>query len=756
MSRTNTLPEMRGEVRRKPRSKAAQKIGPLAAGKKATAALCVSLAVATIALYSPVIGDRFLIFDDHDYVTANPHIHNGLSWSTIKWAFTSTEFANWHPLTWLSHALDYQLFGLEPAGHHLHSVLIHSLNVVLLFLFLRWTTKRAGPSFLVVALFAVHPINVESVAWTAERKNVLSTFLFFLAIIAYVWYTRRPGWVRYFLVAALFAMGLMAKPMVVTLPCVLLLLDFWPLCRDLGSSSSPLCIPQLSVSRLLLEKVPLLVLSAASGAITVKAQRAGLAVRTLGQFSFAVRVENAAVAYGMYLRKMIWPEGLAPLYPHPGDSLPKWQVALSAIVLVSVSATVVAFRRRRHLPAGWLWFLGTLVPVIGLVQVGDAARADRYAYIPLIGIFVMIAYGLADLAEARKVRRAWQVVPAACVLAAFVLLTHRQLSYWDSEYHLWSHTLAVTPQNPFAHDALAAALLEPDVAMTQADMENLDTDQKRMDAARRHYEAALNIRRPLARQHPTRYLPDMASTLNNLGNLDRAQQNAQAARGHYEEALAIHHQLAQQNRDPYLPDMAMALDNLGLLDKAEKRMDEAHQQFEEALKVYRKLAEQQPSTYLPDLATTLNNLAVTEKEQNRTGESRPHYEEALKIRRQLAQNSPETYLPDVAMTLNDLGGLDLLQQRMAESRLHYEEASKLYHELAQQSPDSYEPFLAGTLNNLGFLDRNQDRIEESRAHYTDALVIYRMLAKKDRERYAGDIARVEAALQELAPKSPSK
>ncbi|MFZ0312347.1 MAG: tetratricopeptide repeat protein [Candidatus Korobacteraceae bacterium] len=709
-----------------------------------------------MALYSPAGWHRFLIFDDHDYVTANPHIHQGLSWSTIRWAFTSTELANWHPLTWLSHALDYQLFALSPTGHHFDSVLIHAFNVLLLFLVLSWVTKRTGPSLLVAALFAVHPLNVESVAWVAERKNVLSTFFFLSAIGSYVWYAQKPDWRRYVVLAALFAMGLMAKPMVITLPCVLLLLDYWPLGRIQGDPSAVMRVPQFEVSRLVLEKVPLLVLSAVSAAITVKAQRAGMAVRSLRQFSFAVRVENAVVAYGMYLWKMLWPARLAPLYPHPGDTLPAWQVAWSAIVLLTVTAFVIRLRRRRYLLVGWLWFLGTLIPVIGLVQVGDAALADRYAYVPLIGIFVMIAFGLADLAEVKKVSLAWQVVPALCVLAGLGLVTHRQLSYWNSEYDLWSHTLAVTRQNPFAHDALGAALLEPDVAMTSDDLTNLDTDQKRMDAARQHYEDALSIRRELAQHNPNVYLPDMATTLNNLGNLDRIQQRMEAARQHYEESLDIHWQLLRQNADPYLPDMAMALNNLGFLDKVQKRAEEAHQRFGQALEIYRKLAMQNPDTYLPDMAMTLNNLAITEREQKRGEEARSHYEEALKIRRQLAQRNPDTYLPDLAMTLNDLANLDVEQRRTADAGAHYEEALKIYRQLVQQNPDVYQPFVAGTLNNLGFLDKSQNRIEESRTHYLEAMTIYQELSKVDPDRYAGDVARVEASLKGLPQAAPSK
>ena len=433
MSRTKILSKTRAQVRKRPNSSALSTPGPRLANKNLNTVLCVLLAGVTIALYTPVLGHSFVVLDDREYVTTNPHVHDGLSWSTIQWAFTSTYAANWHPLTWLSHALDYQLFALNPAGHHLDSVLIHTLNVVLLFLLLAWITKRMGPSLLVAALFALHPLNVESVAWVAERKNVLSTLFFLLAIGAYAWYASKPEWRRYLLVAALFAAGLMAKPMVITLPFVLLLLDYWPLERK-----------RVAFSKLLLEKVPLLFLSAASAWITLKAQRGAL--RTVGELPFVIRIENAVVAYGLYLWKMLWPARLA-FYPHSVIALPAWQWILSALILVSVTVFVIIFRGKRYLPVGWFWFLGTLVPVIGLVQVGEYAMADRYAYVPLIGIFVMIAWSLADWAQAKKIRTVWLVVPALCVLAALGYVTHRQIDYWESDYDLWSHTLEVA-ENP--------------------------------------------------------------------------------------------------------------------------------------------------------------------------------------------------------------------------------------------------------------------------------------------------------------------
>jgi len=382
MSRAKSVARTRAQGRNRRQAITPRGTGSFLTGKKLNAVLSVLLAAVTFALYSPVMGHSFVVLDDREYVTANPHIRGDL-WTIVRWAFTSFDAANWHPLTWLSHAFDYKLFTLNPVGHHLDSVLIHALNAALLFLGLRWITKRVGPSLLVAALFALHPINVESVAWIAERKNVLSTFFFLLALGAYAWYAQtpaeKPAWRGYLLMAALFAAGLMAKPMLVTLPFVLLLLDYWPLNRMLSDGSgndaaSSSAEQRATFSRLVLEKIPLLFLSAASSWMTLTAQRT--AVRTFEEFSLLTRIENAVVAYGLYLWKLVWPVHLA-FYPYSITALPAWQWILSALILISVTAFVIILRRKRYLPVGWFWFLGTLVPVIGLVQVGEFSMADR-------------------------------------------------------------------------------------------------------------------------------------------------------------------------------------------------------------------------------------------------------------------------------------------------------------------------------------------------------------------------------------------
>lgn len=432
--------------------------------------ICGLLALYTILLYSPVRGFPFVNYDDDSYVTENAHVQAGLTGETIAWALTSTEHDNWHPLTWLSHALDCDLYGVRPGAHHITNVLIHAANVILLFLLLWRATGSTGCSLLVAALFAVHPMNVESVAWIAERKNVLSTFLLLLTIAAYGRYARKPGAQTYAAVAGLFALALMSKPMVVTLPCALLLLDFWPLNRIQGWSEAPASeedsIPQRSLSRLILEKLPLLALSAGDSVLTMIAQRKGGAIHLF--LPFGVRLENAVFAYAMYVWKAFWPARLAVFYPHPGRSLTAWQFVIALVFLVAVSALVWRERARRYLVVGWLWYLGTLVPVIGLVQVGDQAMADRYAYVPLLGIFLMVVWGLADLAGARQIDLRPRAAAGAVILLVLTVLSWRQVGFWQSNQALWAHTVAATGDNVYAEVNLGATLLQagrPDLAL---------------------------------------------------------------------------------------------------------------------------------------------------------------------------------------------------------------------------------------------------------------------------------------------------
>ena len=539
--------------------------------------LCLLLAVVTLALYNPVNRHPFVNYDDDRYVTENAQVRQGLTWETFTWAWTSTEQANWHPLTWMSHALDVSMFRLNPAGHHLSSVLLHAVNVVLLFLLLMLATGRVGPSLFAAALWAVHPINVESVAWVGERKNVLSTMFFLLTLLSYRRYAQKPDWKRYLGVALLFAAGLAAKPMVITLPFVLLLWDYWPLDR-VGSEDEG----KRPWTKLVVEKIPLFALSAASAIVTMQAQQAGGAVRSRAQFSFAMRLANAIYAYAMYLWKMLWPARLAPAYPHPGDSLAGWRVAAAALVLIAVSAAVIGLRSRRYLVVGWLWFLGTLVPVIGLVQVGDAAMADRYAYIPLIGIFAAIAFGLADLAQGKSVVVAAQLAPAALVLMALGLATYRQIGYWQSSIDLWSHALAVTENNFIAEDNLGGALvlkgreeeafphfeaaagINPRDAMSRSNIGTYFLTHGRLREAVTQYESAIGL---------TSDAGLLAQTYANLGSAQRRLGEEGKAAESFNEAL-------REN-----PNQFNAWLGLGLLAQKQGKLDEAIGDFSRSVEV---------------------------------------------------------------------------------------------------------------------------------------------------------------------------
>ena len=424
-----------------------------------TVLLGLVLVIATVALYYPASGHPFANCDDDVYVTGNPHVKAGLHWESVKWAATTFDECNWHPLTWLSHALDCQLFGLNASGHHTENVLWHVLNALLLYWLLLRATGSTGPSFAVAALFALHPINVESVAWIAERKNLLSMFFFLLALGAYRWYARAPQISRYCAVAGLYVLALMAKPQVVTFPFLLLLWDYWPLRRMFAEdheSDAAAAIPARSWKWLALEKLPLLTFSAVSAVITMKAQRASGSIHWL---PFSLRAGNAVVAYALYVGKALWPSRLALLYPHPRNTLATWPVVASVLFLLIVTAFVIKERRRRYLLVGWFWFLGSLVPMIGLVQVGEQAMADRYAYLSFIGLFIMLCWGVREFAAEHDISARWLAGATAAMLLALAVVTHHQIGYWEDNVTLWQHTLGITKNNWFAENSLGGALL---------------------------------------------------------------------------------------------------------------------------------------------------------------------------------------------------------------------------------------------------------------------------------------------------------
>jgi tetratricopeptide (TPR) repeat protein len=434
---------------------------PSASRETHVVTLCLLLVAATLAFYNPIIHNQFIDFDDSSYILKNSWVQGGLTWDTVKWSFTTFREGNWHPVTWLSHALDCQIFRLNPAGHHYTNLLLHAANAVLLFLLLRRATGLTWPSLLVGALFALHPVNVESVAWAAERKNVLSMLFFLLALHAYVRYARAGGLYRYLSVNIFFVLGLMAKPQIVTLPFVLLLWDYWPLQR-IGTRSAADGSHAPSTPRtfryLVWEKLPLFVIAAADSVVTMLAQRAGNAVRTVTEVSLSARLGNVFVSYVRYIGKALWPSRLAAMYPRPANSLPAWQVVGAVALLLLISALVLRWRDRRYLAVGWFWFLGTLVPMIGIITVGEQTMADRYAYLPLIGLFVAIVWTLDAVASEHRIAVVWRAGVALLVVFILGCLTYRQLSYWHDDEILWRHALNVTEGNYMAHNNLAIAL----------------------------------------------------------------------------------------------------------------------------------------------------------------------------------------------------------------------------------------------------------------------------------------------------------
>jgi tetratricopeptide (TPR) repeat protein len=420
-----------------------------------TAITAALLGLGALTLYQPSLRHGFINYDDPYYVTANLHVLLGLTWSNLGWAMRTITYGNWHPLSWMAHMAEVQLFGLKPAGFHLVSMLTHAVNVVLVFLLLQAATGRRWRSAAVAALFAVHPLNVEAVAWVAEFKSLLCTTFLLLALWAYREYTRRPGVTRYLAVAALFALGLMAKPMVVTLPVLLLCLDYWPLRRLPVAGAQGFGTAFLKLAA---EKVPLLLLSAGSAAITLYAQRDIGALGSRLALPLRWRVENAVYSYAAYIGKGIWPARLAVFYPHPENSLALWKVGVAAALLAAVSALVWRGREHRYLLAGWCWYLVALLPVIGIVQVGRQGMADRYAYIPLLGLFAMAVWLGAETLPRLHVPRAVLLAVGVAIVCAYAWTANRQLACWQSSYALWAHALQAAPDNSIAEDNLGTAL----------------------------------------------------------------------------------------------------------------------------------------------------------------------------------------------------------------------------------------------------------------------------------------------------------
>jgi hypothetical protein len=516
--------------------------------------LCALIVVATCVVYVRAAGNPFVNYDDQPYVTENSQVQQGLARATFRWSLTTFDAGNWHPLTWMSHALDCQLYGLKPTGHHVTSILLHALNAGILFLLLAWTTGKTGRSLVVALLFALHPINVESVAWVSERKTVLSMFFFLLGLAAYGWYARKPKVGRYLLVALLFALGLAAKPMVVTFPFALLLLDFWPLRRVQSISPSvAFPVPQLKLGWLLLEKVPLLLLSIASSVVTMMAQKGAIVQNEA--LPLLPRIINAIYAYSAYLVKCFWPAHLASFYPYEGVRLNGWRFLFALFVLAGFSYLAWRFRDRVYPPVGWLWFLGTLVPMIGIIQVGTQSMADRYAYLPFLGIFCALVWGVADFAESRDFSARPLAYGAAGVLVLLSILTFRQIGVWHTSYDLWAHALEATRDNYVAENYVGSAIL---LQTYEA------TGQRFSDEAFVHFEnaARINPNDPISRLNIGAYLHE---------------------HGQLREAAEQYQLVQQLTSDPHL--LSKSLIDLGAVDEQLGSFAEAKDSYLKALKV---------------------------------------------------------------------------------------------------------------------------------------------------------------------------
>ncbi len=687
-------------------------------------AVCGLLLLAVIVVYGQTARHDFVNFDDDDYVYENPHVRAGLTGEGIAWAVNAYDAFNWHPLTWLSHELDCQLYGLKPAGHHLTTLLLHSAAAVLLFSALRRMTAALWPSAWVAAVFAVHPLRVESVAWVAERKDVLSGLLFMLTIWFYARYTERPkSGGRYLLVMGSLALGLAAKPMLVTLPFVLLLLDYWPLGRagskeqgagseeqgagknvghgladrgpkdgrfqipDFGSQVSGSCAlrpaprPAARIPRLLslvAEKIPLFVLAAISCLVTFAVHFD--VMRSLEQQAFSWRVANAVVAYVAYLGQMLYPGRLAVVYPLPKDPPPAWEVIAAVGVLLAISAAVFAARRKCPcLLFGWLWYLGTLVPVIGLVQVGEQAMADRYTYLTQIGLYTAIAWGAARVAGGRPSWHRGIAAVSAAVLAALMACAWQQTSYWQNSERLWTRALACTSNNAIAHTDLGLALagrghfdkaieqyhqaldINPDNIRALNDLGLALVSRGQVTEAIAHYRRALEIKPDYMQAHS-----DLGIALIRCGQVDKAID-------HFRTALEIE------------PDCVDAHYNLGLALAGRGQVDEAIDHFRKAVALK------------PDFAEAHNDLGLALAGRGQVDEAIDHFRKAVELK------------PDYMLAHVNLGGALAGRGQADEAIDHFRKALEI------------EPDYVNAHVMLGDVLADRGRLDDALEHYQKAL-----------------------------------
>lgn len=566
--------------------------------------ICVFLSVAVLTVYWQVQFFGLIDYDDVTYVVQNRHVKAGLTWEGLVWALGDIHTGYWHPLTWLSHMLDYQLFRAHFGGHHWSSVILHIINTVVLYLVCKKMTGETWKCAFVAGLFALHPLNVESVAWVAERKNVLSTLFWFAAMWLYVYYVAKPGLVRYIPVLLCFVMGLMTKPILVTFPFVLLLLDYWPLGR-LDSLKA--------FGRLLLEKIPFFILAALISIGTFLAGRYEGTVATFDTLPLSYRIENALLSYVRYMGKMFWPDNLAVFYPYE-MSVTVLQVVGATMVLTCISAlAIVLSRRYRYAAVGWLWYLGTLVPVIGFVQSGEQAMADRYAYVSLIGLFIAVVWGVADIVERWRYRRVLYVLLSGTVMIALMICTWFQIQHWQNSVSLFGHALTVTRANYVAHNNFGIALLS----------------EGKFEEAMGHFIQAVQIK------------PFFSEAHNNLGMVMAERGILDGAREHYQKALI------------YKPNNERAHNNLGIALAREGRLDDAMKHFREALNIK------------PDYADASHNMGSALARQGRVRESIEYFQNALQLD------------PENAMTHNNIGMALSGLGEFEKAIMHFDEALKI-------------------------------------------------------------------------------
>jgi tetratricopeptide (TPR) repeat protein len=624
---------------------------------RAKVLICIFLMVATFCIYTQTQDHEFINFDDDLYITDNWNVQAGLTSESVKWAFTTTYSGDWSPVTWFSHILDYQLHGLHAKGHHLTSLFLHIANTLILFIVLSRMTGAIWQSAFVAAMFAFHPLNVESVAWAAERKNVLSTLFWLMTLWAYIHYAEKPNIKRYGLVFLFFTLGLMSKPMLVTLPFVLLLLDYWPLRRlkfkqERGSNkiSEKNIAKRSEVLQLVLEKVPLFLLSAVFSIVTYIASKSLGAMDYGENLTFSTRVTNAMVSYLDYLGKMVWPSELSILYPHPGNTLTAWEGILCGMALVGI--TIISIRLIRKAPyfaVGWFWYLGTLVPVIGIfVQAGDQAMADRYAYVPLIGIFIIVAWGLPELMAKWRYKEKVLPISAGIIIFALLITTWKQVGHWKNSITIFKHAISVTdkkyPSFVVAHNQLGIALF---------------SDGKNEEAIS-HYKMAI------------KFNPDHAKSHSNFGGALLAEGKIEEAISHYKMAIKLN------------PDFAAAHFNLGITLVAGGKIEEAIPHYRMAIEIN------------PDFSSAHYNLGKVLSAERKIEEAISHYKMAIEI------------MPDFAAAHYNLGNALFKKRALKEAISHY----KMSIEIKPGFAEAYSN-LGGALLHAGMTEEAIDSFKEA-------------------------------------------